>query len=362
MRKTKFRGFTLVELLAVIVILAIILVIAVPQIMKTIDSARLGAFKSTAKLLLTQAEKQHLVDQTLKVDEGDISDVTYEGIDNGDTECGGLAKLGNDYSECKIIVNGSTGIATLEKLVGAGKFANYVCINALLVGPNSIDNNCNKGGSSNSGGGNQSNNTVAVNDSFTGVVYTTRGIASSPSERKYGTLRLNEKFKDDVVAYTTPEVAMDAATQALSDEVGGATDSLSTDGIMRTFLKNTITQGVVTKIEVGFIIDNYLANQYDLVAGIYYLDPNNYDGNVTLLKQLFVGDRCNLSDSGCTCGVPTLDISIYNSGNTLISITDGGADYLGQAGSYHSCSYGNPYNDWGYVSSEDRDKYDGSCA
>jgi len=41
----RVKGFTLVELLAVIVILAIILVIAVPQIMDTIESSRIAAME-----------------------------------------------------------------------------------------------------------------------------------------------------------------------------------------------------------------------------------------------------------------------------------------------------------------------------
>ena len=145
MKKTKFRGFTLVELLAVIVILAIILVIAVPQIMKTIESARLGSFKSTAKLLLSQAEKQYLVDQTLNVNGEENEDTTYQGTGNGDTECGKLAKLGSDYSACKITVNKSTGVATLVTLTGTGKFTNYSCTNTTL---SNVDSTCNKSGSS----------------------------------------------------------------------------------------------------------------------------------------------------------------------------------------------------------------------
>ena len=49
--KKKKRGFTLVELLAVIVILAVILVIAVPRIMSVIKDAKLGSIESTAKLI-----------------------------------------------------------------------------------------------------------------------------------------------------------------------------------------------------------------------------------------------------------------------------------------------------------------------
>ena len=114
----KRNGFTLVELLAVIVILAIILVIAVPQIMATIDNARLGAFRSTAKLLVSQAEKQYLVEQTL----GSTITTSYA----NKTACNNLAKLDGNYDTCVISVNSSTGAATV-KLAGTGKFANYSC-------------------------------------------------------------------------------------------------------------------------------------------------------------------------------------------------------------------------------------------
>ena len=61
----KRNGFTLVELLAVIVILAIILVIAVPSIMNTIDDAKKGSFESSAKLIAANAETYWLTQQTL---------------------------------------------------------------------------------------------------------------------------------------------------------------------------------------------------------------------------------------------------------------------------------------------------------
>ncbi|MBR1936582.1 MAG: hypothetical protein IJ842_02700, partial [Bacilli bacterium] len=110
-------------------------------------SARLGSFKSTAKLLLSQAEKQYLVDQTLNVNGEENNDTTFQGTGNGDTECGKLAKLGSDYSACKITVNKSTGVATLVTLTGTGKFANYSCTNATL---SNVDSTCNKSGSSES--------------------------------------------------------------------------------------------------------------------------------------------------------------------------------------------------------------------
>lgn len=125
----KGKGFTLVELLAVIVILAIILVIAVPQILKTIDSSRLGAITSTAKLLVNQAEKQYMVDQTLNAESsGDLDEVSYSTIGTGEEgTCSYLTELSiNDYDTCSITVD-EEGNATLNSLVGKGKFKGYSC-------------------------------------------------------------------------------------------------------------------------------------------------------------------------------------------------------------------------------------------
>ena len=62
--KNKKKGFTLVELLAVIVILAVILVIAVPQIMNTINDSKKGTLKSTA-LLISKQTKCEVSDATM---------------------------------------------------------------------------------------------------------------------------------------------------------------------------------------------------------------------------------------------------------------------------------------------------------
>ena len=114
----KKKGFTLVELLAVIVILAIILVIAVPQIMDTIDSARDASLASSAKMVAAQAENQYTVAQTL----GDAFDT-----ENGDclnAKWAGLNKT--DYASCTYNID-SNGKASVT-IVGANKFeGKYVC-------------------------------------------------------------------------------------------------------------------------------------------------------------------------------------------------------------------------------------------
>ena len=115
----KRNGFTLVELLAVIVILAIILVIAVPQIMSTIDDATKASIEASAKMVAAQVENQYAVAQTLGKEFAK---------ENGDCmkEWAGLNNT--DYQTCtyNIAENGDAQVT----LVGKGKFANYTCTNA----------------------------------------------------------------------------------------------------------------------------------------------------------------------------------------------------------------------------------------
>ncbi len=113
----KNKGFTLVELLAVIVVLAIILIIAVPQITNTINSAKQGSLRSSAMMIASQAEREYTVRQTLGTAIGTIA-------------CTDVATLSTtDYNTttCSITFDGS-GNATV-KLCGkaSGKFDN-MCV------------------------------------------------------------------------------------------------------------------------------------------------------------------------------------------------------------------------------------------
>ena len=108
----KNKGFTLVELLSVIVILAVILVIAVPQIMSVIESARKGSIESTAKLIAEGAEREYTNRKILGKDTN--------------IECSDVSSMNsNDYATC-VITFDNTGKATV-KVTGKGKFEGYTC-------------------------------------------------------------------------------------------------------------------------------------------------------------------------------------------------------------------------------------------
>ena len=110
--KKKKRGFTLVELLAVIVILAVILVIAVPQIMSVIESARKGSIESTAKLIAEGAEREYTNRKILGKDTN--------------IKCSDVSSMNsNDYGTC-VITFDNRGKATVS-ITGKGKFEGYTC-------------------------------------------------------------------------------------------------------------------------------------------------------------------------------------------------------------------------------------------
>ena len=122
--KKKKRGFTLVELLAVIVILAVILVIAVPQIMSVIESTRKGSIESTAKLIAEGAEREYTNRKILGKDTN--------------IKCSDVSSMNsNDYGTCAITFDNS-GKATV-KVTGKGKFEGYTCVG------NSTNMECVKG-------------------------------------------------------------------------------------------------------------------------------------------------------------------------------------------------------------------------
>ena len=106
MKKNK-NAFTLIELLAVIVILAVILVISIPRILDVIETSKKDSFKNSAQLIADSAEKKKVSDKLLGKDE--------------EITCKDVAKINDeDYASCKIAFD-SEGNAKVS-ITGKGKF------------------------------------------------------------------------------------------------------------------------------------------------------------------------------------------------------------------------------------------------
>ena len=114
MRKKK-NAFTLIELLAVIVILAVILVISIPRILDVIETSKKDSFKSTAQLIADSAEKKYVTNKLNNTDE--------------EITCDKVAKISSkDYEYCFVKIN-KEGKATVT-IEGKGKFKGMGICNA----------------------------------------------------------------------------------------------------------------------------------------------------------------------------------------------------------------------------------------
>ena len=94
----KKNGFTLVELLAVIVILAIILAIAIPAISNIFDGASKGTLESSAKMVLKAIEYRMLENDAfnpLLINENTVK--TELNIDNSNYESLSIEKIDDDF-------------------------------------------------------------------------------------------------------------------------------------------------------------------------------------------------------------------------------------------------------------------------
>ncbi|MDD2504913.1 MAG: type II secretion system protein [Bacilli bacterium] len=106
MLKLNKKGFTLVELLAVIVVLAIIMLLAIPSVLGTLSDAQRGTFKIYAEKVLNQAQSKYQSDVMLGFPENE-SETTIKKYDSNDycyTIDGGLGMTSTGNYKGYVIV------------------------------------------------------------------------------------------------------------------------------------------------------------------------------------------------------------------------------------------------------------------
>ncbi len=118
MKKMNKKGFTLVELLAVIVVLAIILVIAVPRILDVIESARKESLGRSAQMVANYLQKDSaikMLSSTFPVAGSGINCPVDSGWDNaaGEGTCTYVVAVTGTEARFTVTIN------------GAGKFAKW---------------------------------------------------------------------------------------------------------------------------------------------------------------------------------------------------------------------------------------------
>ena len=117
-------GFTLVELLAVIVILGIIALITIPAVMKIIDNATMNSYRRSVDLYGKSITNAVIEYQTDMVEKGQASNVTFDNIEpyieyeGNDVDC----RLKQIYSDKTILL---TECYVDEELVSAEKNRGY---------------------------------------------------------------------------------------------------------------------------------------------------------------------------------------------------------------------------------------------
>lgn len=112
----KKRGYTLIELLAVIIILSIVSVIAVPRIMDVIGVSKITAYNTSKRNIIESAKLKYLADvNTSKVVEYTVDDLITDGYLKKDIK---NPITNESYKETKVIISNEDGKITYDYLEG----------------------------------------------------------------------------------------------------------------------------------------------------------------------------------------------------------------------------------------------------
>lgn len=113
LKKNK-KGFTLVELLAVIVILAVLIVIAMPSVLQIMENSRRSAFETEVKSYLKAAQTQYASDLASGATTGATTKTTYKSAESEDTKKLQTIENKENYKYSITIVSSGTGDGSIK--------------------------------------------------------------------------------------------------------------------------------------------------------------------------------------------------------------------------------------------------------
>lgn len=119
MNKLNKKGFTLVELLAVIVILGVIMLIAIPSIGTIISNSRENSFLSSGKMYISSAQN-YVASGDIVVSSGETKNVDIKEVNNG--------KYDKSPIDSKYSIIGSVSITIDDK--GNATYTAKICESA----------------------------------------------------------------------------------------------------------------------------------------------------------------------------------------------------------------------------------------
>ena len=139
------KGFTLVELLAVIIILGILALITTPLVLNTIESTRLGAAKTGATNYVTILEDELVKQQVLHPEE-EIGSGKYEVLKDGKYKVGEEVKTlqvkGELPSEGTICVDDNGNVDKYSVVIGSYVVSNITGEQEIEVGTKALNITC----------------------------------------------------------------------------------------------------------------------------------------------------------------------------------------------------------------------------
>ena len=223
--KEKNKGFTLVELLAVIVILALIALIATPIILNVINDAKKQAAKDSAYgymdavekyIVSSELEDKSIQDRTYSVEELNSMGVSVKGStpDNGTIKIENSSVKSYDIGiDGYVVSNGKVDKVSTTKSFKNGTAVYYnpetgnKCSKEAVKSTTGIKNGCMKWYVFNDKEGNATVNVILDHNTTAGVAYNSTGSNSEMKEVKKALENDTKDWKNTARLITANEVA-----------------------------------------------------------------------------------------------------------------------------------------------------------